>query len=43
MPTIESGRRGVFSALLFATMGVGTFAALSLGIIAVVFIEDIEL
>jgi MFS family permease len=43
MPTIESGRRGVFSALLFATMGVGTFAALSLGIIAVVLIEDLEI
>lgn len=41
MPIIESSRRGVFSALLFATMGVGTFAALSLGILAAVFIEDL--
>lgn len=43
MTLIESRRRGVFSALLFATMGVGTFAALSLGILAVVFIEDLEI
>ncbi|MCL1593127.1 MAG: MFS transporter [Actinomycetia bacterium] len=41
MPAIDSRRRGVFAALLFSTMGVGTFVALSLGILAVVFIEDI--
>jgi MFS family permease len=43
MPAIESRRRGVFTGLLFSTMGVGTFAALSLGIIAVVFIEDLAI
>ncbi len=31
----------MFTGLLFSTMGVGTFGAASLGIIAVVFIEDI--
>jgi MFS family permease len=41
MPIIESRRRGVFTGLLFSTMGVGTFVALSLGILAVVFIEDL--
>jgi MFS family permease len=41
MPIIDSRRRGVFTGLLFSTMGVGTFVALSLGILAVVFIEDL--
>ena len=41
MPAIDSRKRGVFAGLLFSTMGVGTFVALSLGILAVVFIEDL--
>ena len=41
METIQSDRRWAFTALLFSTMGVGTFVAASLGIIAVVFITDL--
>ncbi|GMQ98532.1 MAG: MFS transporter [Acidimicrobiia bacterium] len=41
MTTTDSRNRGVFTSLLFATMGVGTFVALSIGVIAVVFIEDL--
>ena len=41
METIQPDRRWVFTALLFSTMGVGTFIAASLGIIAVVFITDL--
>jgi len=41
METIEPDRRWAFTALLFSTMGVGTFIAASLGIIAVVFITDL--
>jgi MFS family permease len=41
METIEPHRRWAFTALLFSTMGVGTFIALSLGIVAVVFITDL--
>ena len=41
METIQPGRRWAFTALLFSTMGVGTFIAASLGIIAVVFITDL--
>lgn len=36
----DTRQRAVFTGLLFSTMGVGTFGATSLGIIAVVFIED---
>ncbi|MCL1599017.1 MAG: MFS transporter, partial [Actinomycetia bacterium] len=40
--TIRDPRqRAVFTGFLFSAMGVGTFASLSLGIIAVVFIEDL--
>ncbi|MCL1694030.1 MAG: MFS transporter [Actinomycetia bacterium] len=41
METIQPDRRWAFTALLFSTMGVGTFIAASLGIIAVVFITDL--
>lgn len=41
MPITDSRRREVFTGLLFSTMGVGTFVALSLGILAAVFIEDL--
>lgn len=41
MTTTDSHKRGVFTALLFSTMGVGTFVSLSLGIAAVVLIEDL--
>ena len=41
METIQPDRRWAFTALLFSTMGVGTFIAASLGIIAVVFINDL--
>jgi len=41
MGTIQSDRRWTFTALLFSTMGVGTFIAASLGIIAVVFITEL--
>jgi len=41
MAIIDSRRRAAFTGLLFSTMGVGTFVALSLGILAVVFIEDL--
>jgi len=41
METIQPDRRWAFTALLFSTMGVGTFIAASLGIIAVVFIADL--
>jgi len=37
----DTRQRAVFTGLLFSTMGVGTFGAASLGIIAVVFINDI--
>lgn len=37
----ETRSRSALTALLFSTMGVGTFIALSLGILAVVFIEDL--
>lgn len=38
---IDPSRRGVFAGLLFSAMGVGTFIALSLGVLAVVFIDDL--
>ncbi len=41
MEIIDSKGRWAFTALLFSTMGVGTFIAASLGIIAVVFITDL--
>lgn len=41
MKAPDSPNRGVFTSLLFATMGVGTFVPLSIGIIAVVLIEDL--
>jgi len=41
MMTTDSHSRGVFTTLLFLTMGVATFVALSIGIIAVVLIEDL--
>jgi MFS family permease len=41
METIQPDRRWALTALLFSTMGVGTFIAASLGIIAVVFITDL--
>ncbi len=38
---IDTRQRTVFTGLLFSTMGVGTFGAASLGIIAVIFIQDL--
>jgi len=43
MAIAESRNRAVFAALLFSTMGVATFVGISLGIIAVVLIEDLRI